>query len=940
MNKIKITGAREHNLKNISLEIPRDKMVVITGLSGSGKSSLAFDTIFAEGQRRYVESLSSYARQFLGVMEKPDVDYIEGLSPAISIDQKSASNNPRSTVGTITEIYDYLRLLFARAGIPHCPKCGKAVSRQSVAEIANIILNKNRKESVRIMILSPLVTDRKGEHKDVFERVRKSGFSRIRLDGTVMEIDEAESKEIDRQKKHTIEVVVDRLIIDKDQEDKDNKMRLNDSVEKALEIGNGYIKISYVDKDRDEFYSEHFACPDCDISLPEISPRSFSFNSPHGACPHCQGLGTILEIDPKLILPNPRLTILEGAIRPWSKTASTSTWYMAGLKAMADKNSIPLDKPIGKLGKEELKKILFGTGDQNYIVNGYSMKYEGIIPNLERRYKETKSDYIRSEIEKYMINRNCPICRGKRLRPEILGVSINGKNIIDVSEMTIDLCFDFFSSLSDHLNNEQKKIASQIIKEIKERLTFLLNVGLPYLTINRSASTLSGGEAQRIRLATQIGSGLQGVLYILDEPSIGLHQKDNGRLLKTLNSLRDLGNSILIVEHDEETIRSADWVVDIGPGAGEHGGEIIFQGTVKELEKSNSLTGQYLSGKKKVATPKIRRSGNGNKISILKASQHNLKDINADLPLNTFICVTGVSGSGKSTLINDILSKTLAQKFYHAKEAPGECQEIKGIENIDKVITIDQSPIGKTPRSNPATYTGVFTFIRDIFAMTREAKLRGYKSGRFSFNVKGGRCERCSGGGELKIEMHFLPNVYIKCPECKGKRYNQEALEIHYKDKDISEVLNMTVDEALKFFENIPAIKNKLAVLSEVGLGYIKLGQPATTLSGGEAQRIKLSTELSRKSTGRTLYILDEPTTGLHFDDVNRLLKVLTALVDKGNTVVVIEHNLDVIKSADYVIDLGPDGGNSGGEIIATGTPEDVAKNKKSYTGQYLKKIL
>lgn len=940
MNKIKITGAREHNLKNISLEIPRDKMVVITGLSGSGKSSLAFDTIFAEGQRRYVESLSSYARQFLGVMEKPDVDYIEGLSPAISIDQKSASNNPRSTVGTITEIYDYLRLLFARAGIPHCPKCGKAVSRQSVVEIANIILNKNRKESVRIMILAPLVTDKKGEHKDVFERVRKSGFSRIRLDGTVMEIDEAESKEIDRQKKHTIEIVVDRLIIDKDQEDKDNKMRLNDSVEKALEIGNGYIKISYVDKDRDEFYSEHFACPDCDISLPEISPRSFSFNSPHGACPHCQGLGTILEIDPKLILPNPRLTILEGAIRPWSKTASTSTWYMAGLKAMADKNSIPLDKPIGKLGKEELKKILFGTGDQNYIVNGYSMKYEGIIPNLERRYKETKSDYIRSEIEKYMINRNCPICRGKRLRPEILGVSINGKNIIDVSEMTIDLCFNFFNSLSDHLNSEQKKIASQIIKEIKERLTFLLNVGLPYLTINRSASTLSGGEAQRIRLATQIGSGLQGVLYILDEPSIGLHQKDNGRLLKTLNSLRDLGNSILIVEHDEETIRSADWVIDIGPGAGEHGGEIIFQGTVKELEKSNSLTGQYLSGKKKVATPKIRRLGNGNKISILKASQHNLKDINVDLPLNTFICVTGVSGSGKSTLINDILSKTLAQKFYHAKEVPGECQEIKGIENIDKVITIDQSPIGKTPRSNPATYTGVFTFIRDIFAMTREAKLRGYKSGRFSFNVKGGRCERCSGGGELKIEMHFLPNVYIKCPECKGKRYNQEALEIHYKDKDISEVLNMTVDEALKFFENIPAIKNKLAVLSEVGLGYIKLGQPATTLSGGEAQRIKLSTELSRKSTGRTLYILDEPTTGLHFDDVNKLLKVLTALVDKGNTVVVIEHNLDVVKSADYVIDLGPDGGNGGGEIVATGTPEDVAKNKKSYTGQYLKKIL
>lgn len=915
-------------------------MVVITGLSGSGKSSLAFDTIFAEGQRRYVESLSSYARQFLGVMEKPDVDYIEGLSPAISIDQKSASNNPRSTVGTITEIYDYFRLLFARAGVPHCPKCGKAVSRQSVAEISQAIMLKNKKESVRIMVLAPIVNDRKGEHKDVFPRIRKGGFSRIRLDGTVMELDEAENKDLDKQKKHTIDIVIDRLIIEQEDSDKSNKMRLYDSIEKALEIGNGYLKIYYVDKNRDDFYSEHFACPDCKISLPEISPRSFSFNSPHGACPHCQGLGSILEIDPKLILPNPRLTILEGAIRPWSKTASTSTWYMSGLKAMAKVNSIPLDKPVGKLEKDQLKKILYGTDDQYYNVNGYSVQYEGIIPNLERRYKETKSDYIRSEIEKYMINRQCPVCQGKRLRPEILGVTIANKNIIDLSDMTIDMCFIFFNKIDNKLNDEQRKIANQIIKEIKQRLNFLLNVGLPYLTINRNASTLSGGEAQRIRLATQIGSGLQGVLYILDEPSIGLHQKDNARLLKTLSDLRDLGNSILIVEHDEETIRSADWVIDVGPGAGEKGGEIVFQGTVKQLEKSNSITGQYLSGREKTDVPKIRRTGNGEKISIIKASEHNLKNINVDLPLNTLICVTGVSGSGKSTLVNDILSKSLSEKFYHAKDKPGAHQEIKGTENIDKVITIDQSPIGKTPRSNPATYTGVFTFIRDLFAATTEAKLRGYKAGRFSFNVKGGRCERCSGGGELKIEMHFLPNVYIKCPECKGQRYNSEALEIHYKEKNISDVLNMTVDEALKFFTNIPAIKNKLAVLSEVGLGYIKLGQPATTLSGGEAQRIKLATELSRKSTGRTLYILDEPTTGLHFDDVSKLLKVLTALVDKGNTVIVIEHNLDVIKSADYLVDLGPDGGDKGGEIIAEGTPEEVAKNQSSYTGQFLKKIL
>ena len=939
MNTIKITGAREHNLKNVSLEIPRDKMVVITGLSGSGKSSLAFDTIFAEGQRRYVESLSSYARQFLGVMEKPDVDYIEGLSPAISIDQKSASNNPRSTVGTITEIYDYLRLLFARAGIPHCPNCRKPVRRQTPTQIAEHLIS-TAKETLRIMILAILVSDRKGEHADVFARIRKSGFSRVRVDGSVMDLDEAETKELDKQKKHTIEVVVDRLIIGHDGKDNSTQMRLFDSIEKALEIGGGYIKVVYVDKKTEEQFSEQFDCPDCNISLPEIAPRSFSFNSPHGACPRCQGLGSILEIDPKLILPNPRLTIFEGAIRPWAKTASSSTWYMAGLRTMTGKHHISPNKPIGQLNKEELRKILYGTGEERYNIDGYPIKYEGVISNLERRYKETQSDYVRAEIEKYMVNRTCPACNGMRLRPEILGVSVADKNIIEVSEMTIDRCFEFFQKLESKLKEEQKIIAKQIIKEIKERLSFLLNVGLPYLTINRNAATLSGGEAQRIRLATQIGSGLQGVLYILDEPSIGLHQKDNAKLLETLINLRNLGNSIIIVEHDEETIRSADWLIDVGPGAGDAGGEIVFAGTPKEIEKVNSITGQYLSGKKKIETPKIRRQGNGDKLSIIGAKENNLKDITVDILLNTFTCITGVSGSGKSTLVNDILSKSLAKKFYHSREIPGEHQEISGVENIDKVITIDQSPIGKTPRSNPATYTGVFTFIREIFASTVEAKLRGYKSGRFSFNVKGGRCENCHGGGVLKIEMHFLPNVYITCPECKGARYNHEALEIHYKDKNISEILDMTVYEALRFFENIPQIKSKLAVLSEVGLGYIKLGQPATTLSGGEAQRIKLATELARKSTGRTLYILDEPTTGLHFEDVKKLLGVLIALVDKGNTVVVIEHNMDVIKTADQIIDLGPDGGDAGGEIVVCGTPEEVAKNTKSYTGKYLKKIL
>ena len=799
---------------------------------------------------------------------------------------------------------------------------------------------KNAKETLRIAVLSPLISDRKGEHKDIFAKIRKSGFANVRLDGTIMDLDEAEEKDLDKQKKHTIEVVIDRLIIDPKNKDKSNEQRLFDSIEKGLDIGGGFIKVFYVDKKKEQSFSEEFSCPDCGISLPEISPRSFSFNSPHGACPNCQGLGAVLEIDPRQIIPNARLTILEGAIRPWSKTSSNSSWYITILRAMADKHKISLDTPIAKLSKEELKKILYGTGEEVYTANGYTSKYEGVIPNLTRRYLETQSDYIRTEIEKYMITKICPVCEGKKLKPEVLGILVADKNIVEVSAMNIEKSLEFFSKLSSKLNDDQKIIAEQIIKEICQRLQFLLDVGLPYLTIDRNATTLSGGEAQRIRLATQIGSGLMGVLYILDEPSIGLHQRDNQKLLKTLRQLCSLGNSILVVEHDEETMLESDWVIDIGPGAGENGGNVVFQGTPKELLKSDCTTGQYLSGKKKVEIPKIRRFGNGEFIEIKGASENNLKNISAKFPLNNLICVTGVSGSGKSTLVNDILSKHLSKKFYRSKESPGKHESITGDDKIDKVITIDQSAIGRTPRSNPATYTGVFNFIRELFAATSEAKIRGYKSGRFSFNVKGGRCEKCHGAGVLKIEMNFLPNVYITCSECRGKRYNKEALEVHYKEKTISDVLDMTVDESVKFFENIPMISTKLKVLSEVGLGYIKLGQPATTLSGGEAQRIKLATELAKKSTGRTLYILDEPTTGLHFDDVKKLLHVLTALVDKGNTVIVIEHNLDVIKTADHIIDLGPEGGDKGGQIIASGTPEEVAKISKSYTGQYLKKIL
>lgn len=940
MNEIKIVGAREHNLKNISLTIPRDKLIVITGLSGSGKSSLAFDTIYAEGQRRYVESLSSYARQFLGVMEKPDVDYIEGLSPAISIDQKSASRNPRSTVGTVTEIYDYLRLLFARVGTMHCSNCGKKIQRQTVAQIVDQII-RSTKVTRRIALLSPIVSDKKGEHKDVFSRILKSGFSRVRVDGIMMDLDEAESKELDKQKKHSIEIVVDRLILENGEIDESNKKRLYDSIEKALSFGNSKLIVFNFETEKDKLYSELFACPDCGISMPEISPRSFSFNSPHGACSVCQGLGIRQEIDPHLILPNTKLTINEGAIRPWIRSAANSTWYSSIMEAAAQKHNINLDKPVLGLSKEDLVIILYGTGDEIYNVRGYDTKYEGVIPNLERRYKETASDYIRREIEKYMVIKKCPSCKGRRLKKEVLSILIDNKNIIDVSEMTIDQASDFFKKLPPKLNNEQNQIAAQVIKEIGQRLSFLLDVGLSYLSINRNSATLAGGEAQRIRLATQIGSGLMGVLYILDEPSIGLHQRDNAKLLKTLKHLRDLGNTVIVVEHDEETMLDSDWIIDIGPGAGEHGGQVVCAGTPKDvMECKDSITGQYLAGKIKIPIPKIRHAGSGNFLEIIGAKENNLKDITAKIPLNTFTCITGVSGSGKSTLINDILAKALAKKFYRAKEEPGQHERIEGLENIDKVISIDQSPIGKSPRSNPATYTGVFTLIRDLFAMTSEAKMRGYKIGRFSFNVKGGRCEKCRGDGVLKIEMHFLPDIYITCEECKGRRYNNEALEILYRGKNIAEVLDMTVEEATAFFKNIPAIYNKLSVVTDVGLGYIKLGQPATTLSGGEAQRVKLATELSHRGTGKTLYILDEPTTGLHFDDVRKLLGVLNALVEKGNTVLVIEHNLDVIKSADYLIDMGPEGGDAGGEIIGTGTPEEIAKVKESYTGQYLAKIL
>ncbi len=941
---ITIKGARVHNLKNIDVKIPRDKLVVITGLSGSGKSSLAFDTIYAEGQRRYVESLSAYARQFLGLMDKPDVDQIDGLSPAISIDQRTSSRNPRSTVGTVTEIYDYLRLLYARIGLPHCHICGSEVVHQSLQQMAEKIWA--LPADTDFMLLAPMVRDKKGEHKKAMERVKIAGYRRVRLDGELMTFEEFEAQEIDKQKKHTIEVVVDRLRQDGSRE---TKARLLQSLETALDLGNGYITIHTPKDGKDYNFSEHFTCPNhAEVSFPEIEARSFSFNSPHGACPTCTGLGTKLLVDQDLVIPNKKLSLAEGAIRPWSRTAANQTWYYRILEAVAKKNKFSTRLPVEKLTKKQLDIILFGTGDERYNLEfsgekfsgDYKTTFEGVIPNLERRYRETDSDYIRSEIERYMRITPCESCQGKRLKPEVLSITVASKNIAEVSALTIADLKTFFADIDKKLSDRELLIVRQVLKEVRERLSFLHNVGLNYLTLDRSASTLSGGEAQRIRLATQIGSSLMGVLYILDEPSIGLHQRDNARLIETLKNLRDLGNTVIVVEHDEETILEADHVIDIGPGAGKHGGEIIAEGTPEAIKKNKkSLTGKYLSGALAIPIPKKYRQGNGKKLSILGASAFNLKDIDVHFPLGKFISITGVSGSGKSTLMTEILAKALTQHFYRSKDAPAEHKEIKGLEHIDKVIDIDQSPIGRTPRSNPATYTGVFTYIRDLFAELPEAKIRGYKAGRFSFNVKGGRCEACQGDGVVKIEMNFLPNVYVECEECKGKRYNNEALEIHYKGKDIAEVLKMTAEEAMNFFNNIPNIYSKLKTLVDVGLGYVQLGQPATTLSGGEAQRIKLATELSRRSSGKTLYILDEPTTGLHFDDVKRLLEVLHRLVDKGNTVLVIEHNLDVIKSSDWVIDLGPEGGQLGGYLLAAGTPREVAKEKKSYTGQYLAKI-
>ena len=980
-DKLIVRGAREHNLKNIDLELPRDRLIVITGLSGSGKSSLAFDTIYAEGQRRYVESLSAYARQFLGLMEKPDVDQIEGLSPAISIDQRGASRNPRSTVGTITEIYDYLRLLYARIGIPHCPKCGREISAQTVQQMVDSILE--YPEGSRLLVLAPLIMDRKGEHKAVFEDVRKAGFVRVRVDG---QMHEAENPpELDRYKNHTIEAVVDRLIVrhptpgGPDQETgAELRARLADSVETALRLGNGVMFISDVtdpDRPRDRLFSERFACPVCGISLPEIEPRTFSFNSPHGACPTCTGLGSQMEFDPDLIVPDRTKSLADGAIKPWDR--ETQTIYHSMLEAVARHYHIPFDVPVAELSKHQMDIILYGGKKGDTIVVSYANNeghdrrfqttYEGVIPNLQRRYRETTSDYIRSELERYMTSRPCPTCGGKRLRPEALAVTITGLNIDEVSHFSVAEAIRWVEKLagvapdnaphprpiarqigsaeqvpaSSPLSQREYTIARQILKELHARLRFLVDVGLDYLTLDRTAATLSGGEAQRIRLATQIGSQLMGVLYILDEPSIGLHQRDNARLIRTLLDLRDLGNTVLVIEHDEETMRAADWIVDLGPGAGEHGGYVVCSApTAQFMQCSDSLTAQYLRGEKQIAIPKQRRPGNGQYLIVRDASENNLKHIDVRFPLGKFICVTGVSGSGKSSLVNEVLYKALNQYMYRAKERPGKHGSIEGIENLDKVVNIDQSPIGRTPRSNPATYTNLFTEIRDLFADLPEAKMRGYKAGRFSFNVKGGRCEACQGDGIIRIEMQFLPDVYVPCEVCHGRRYNREALEIKYKGKSIADVLDMTVDEALEFFRHIPGIRNKLVTLQEVGLGYIRLGQPATTLSGGEAQRVKLSKELSRRATGKTFYILDEPTTGLHFDDVQKLLTVLQRLVDQGNTVVVIEHNLDVIKCADWIIDLGPEGGDAGGWVIAEGTPEQVARVEKSYTGQFLRSVL
>lgn len=936
---IVIKGARQHNLKNIDVKIPRDKLVVITGISGSGKSSLAFDTIYAEGQRRYVESLSAYARQFLGQMDKPDVDYIEGLSPAIAIDQKSGSKNPRSTVGTVTEIYDYLRLLFARIGKPHCPKCGLPITQQTVQQIVDQVMSLEK--GTRVQVLAPVIRGKKGEHKKVLDDIRKEGFTRVRVNGEVFRVDE--DIQLDRYKMHTVEIVVDRLAI------RDGiEQRLADSIELAMRHSSGIVVINVVDKE-DLVFSERFACPECGISFEELTPRMFSFNSPYGACPECAGLGSKEEIDPELVLDLDK-SIMEGALIPWRRSfdGTRSDFFANRVVKVCERFGIDINVPVRSLPPEHLDILLYGVGNERFKFGYHNFAgdwvlreagYDGLIPYLERKYNEIRTQGVRDEIEDFITTRTCPSCKGARLRPESLAVTVGGKSIMEITALSCKDARDFFDNLQ--LTERERAIAAQILKEIRERLGFLVNVGLDYLTLDRSAGTLAGGEAQRIRLATQIGSSLVGVLYILDEPSIGLHQRDNNRLISTLKSLRDLGNTVIVVEHDEETIRSADHIIDVGPGAGAEGGYVVASGTVEEIMScKDSVTGRYLSGKEKIPVPVQRRTGNGKSLLIRGAREHNLKGIDVEIPLGLFVCVTGVSGSGKSTLINEILYKRLAHELNRAGDKPGAHDGLVGIEHLDRVINVDQSPIGRTPRSNPATYTGTFDFIRQTFALTPEARARGYRPGRFSFNVKGGRCEACRGDGIIKIEMHFLPDVYVPCEVCRGKRYNRETLEVKYKGKTIADVLDMRVDEALEFFRNIPRIRRKLETLYDVGLGYIKLGQPATTLSGGEAQRVKLATELSRRSNGRTLYILDEPTTGLHFADIHKLLDVLGRLVDDGDTVLVIEHNLDVIKTADYIIDLGPEGGERGGRIVACGTPEEVAQVDASYTGQFLRKVL
>ena len=938
-DKIIIRGAKVHNLKNVSLEIPRDKLVVFTGLSGSGKSSLAFDTLYAEGQRRYVESLSSYARQFLGQMDKPDVEYIEGLSPAISIDQKTTSKNPRSTVGTITEIYDYLRLLYARVGKPYCPKCKIPIEQQSVDQIVDNVMALG--DRTKIQVLAPVIRGKKGTHEKVLENIKRSGFVRARIDGSIYELTEEEVS-LEKNIKHNIEAVVDRIIIKEGVEG-----RLADSIETALKLAEGLVVINIINGE-DILFSEKFACPECGMSIDELAPRLFSFNSPFGKCDHCDGLGTLMEIDENLVIPNKELSILEGAIATWGEgRLKEDSWTFAILKALSEEYDVDLSRPVKELSRKELDLILYGTNGKKMkvtytkegVTSEYNYAYDGEINSLKRRYRETNSDIIKSEIEQYMSDNPCPKCKGARLKKEALAVLVGDKNIYEFTKLSIKDELDYINSLE--FSEKDTIISDQIIREIKNRLNFLMDVGLDYLSLARNSGTLSGGESQRIRLATQIGSALMGVLYILDEPSIGLHQRDNDRLINTLKHLRDVGNTVIVVEHDDDTIREADFIVDIGPRAGEHGGEIVAAGTVEDIKKcKNSITGQYLLGEKKIDVPKERRKGNGNFITVKGAKENNLKNVNIKIPLGTLNMVTGVSGSGKSTLVNEILYKGLNRLVNRSKNPVGAHKEILGYENIDKIIDIDQSPIGRTPRSNPATYTGVFDIIRELFSNTPEAKMRGYKPGRFSFNVKGGRCEACTGDGIIKIEMQFLSDVYVPCEVCKGKRYNRETLEVKYKGKSIDDVLNMTVEEALKFFENIPRIKNKMQTLYDVGLGYIRLGQPSTQLSGGEAQRIKLAYELSKRSTGKTLYILDEPTTGLHIDDVSRLVEILQRLVDSGNTVVVIEHNLDMIKCADHIIDLGPEGGDKGGTIVATGTPEDITKVDISYTGKYLKKML